>query len=372
MNIKRPLILNIYHVCCRLIPLLLYGMTIPIDAGYKSTTGRISFDTNKDGSPEMIIDNEGITIHNTINRGIQTVSSNVTLSTNSLILADTSESTLTLTLPYAGNVSGRTYTIKKTKQDNSLYLTVSDNYIDDARIINVGDLTSGWYPSIDVVSDGINWHILEISSSWSTVGSANLLAWFPLNVASGSTVSDISKNALILNLNGNANITSGNSAVGKGAVSLDGSGDYLVTSGFSNAYTSFSVTLFAYHTTLNYINDIISRKDGAGAGRTLLYEGDGVITSYVNGVAFASTYTPVAGQWIHYALVYDNGTFKIYADGSEILSFVQTEEGASGEFVFGSHKNNGSNYFHGSLDEIRIYNKALSLNEVQALADMKK
>lgn len=362
-----------YHVCRLLMIAIWIGITTPLFPAFKSTTGTIIFDTNRDGFAEVMIDNDGTTLHHSLNRGFQTVSANTTLSSNSVIFANTSQSTLTLTLPYAGNVIGRTYTIKKTEPDNSLYLTVSDNYIDNSRILDIGELSTGWYPTIDLISDGINWHVLQAGNGGSTVAAANLIAWFPLNHSNGATLSDISSNSLSASLNGDAAVSTANSAIGRGAVSLDGTGDYIVTSGFSESYDYFSVAFFAYHTSIAQLHDMVSREDGTGTGRSLLYESWGdVIAAYVAGTTYNSTYTPATNQWIHYALVYDNGTFYIYADGSLILTFVDNEENASGEFVFGSHKNKASNFFNGLLDDIRIYDKALNIDEVKALSDMRE
>jgi hypothetical protein len=356
-----------------LLLVLLFGASAPLLSAVRGTGGVIEFDADRNGSSEMTVNTNGLTVYHSFNhQGLQTISSNTTLSANSIIFADTSANPLTITLPTASGVSGRTYSIKKTCLENSLTLAASNCFIDKSRTVDVRALTTSWYPTVDLISDGQNWHILNIGAGGSTVASDNLLAWFPLNSSSGNVISDVSSNGYKATLHGNATITSSHTAVGNGAMSLDGDGDYLVTSGFSESYDYFSVTLFAYHTSLTSKNDMIARQDGTGTGRTLLYDGDGVtIMIYVNGAGYDTSYTPTANQWIHYALVYNNGTFTIYANGSEIYSLVQTEENASGEFVFGRHKSNASNFFSGLLDDIRIYDKALSTAEVEALSAMR-
>lgn len=64
--------------------------------------------------------NSTIEISGTIGHGIQTVSSNTTLSGNSVIMVNSSSDNVTVTLPYAGNVIGRHYTIKKISTSNTV------------------------------------------------------------------------------------------------------------------------------------------------------------------------------------------------------------------------------------------------------------
>ena len=112
----------------------------------KSTTGQILFDVNGDTVGEAFLNSTGLglgvtpasnlhvmgnaiisqnlsiggvsgssnlNLHGTLSMAVQSVSANAILSNYSIILADSSSSNITLTLPYAGNVVGREYWIKK-------------------------------------------------------------------------------------------------------------------------------------------------------------------------------------------------------------------------------------------------------------------
>lgn len=57
--------------------------------------------------------NSTLEVHGSIGFGVQNVSDNVTLSENSMVLADTSFGNVTLTLLEASSQSGRKYWIKK-------------------------------------------------------------------------------------------------------------------------------------------------------------------------------------------------------------------------------------------------------------------
>lgn len=99
-----------------------------------------------------------------------------------------------------------------------------------------------------------------------------------------------------------------------------------------------------------------------------------------------SNYANLFDRWTNHTLTYDAGTstFKYYINGSVGTSGVSSWGGAitfanSGPMVFGcvhfqttpTLANHGSepwaSYLTGSLDEIRIYNKALSAEDVNAL-----
>jgi len=81
--------------------------------------------------------------------------------------------------------------------------------------------------------------------------------------------------------------------------------------------------------------------------------------------------------WHHYAVNYDsqNGT-RIYKD-AKIYATQRSSVGGSvtsalpssvqAPFMLGAAESN-SEYFDGSLDEVRVYNRPLSAEEIQALA----
>jgi len=98
----------------------------------------------------------------------------------------------------------------------------------------------------------------------------------------------------------------------------------------------------------------------------------------------------IFGKWTNFALSYDNAshTFKLYLNGSLVVTDVDANFGNlhfvnSGKLVFGTvhfmtspSQTTGSgsqpwaSYLTGQLDEVRIYNKALSDNEVNALVKL--
>ena len=71
--------------------------------------------------------------------------------------------------------------------------------------------------------------------------------------------------------------------------------------------------------------------------------------------------------WTHLALTYDGATLCLYVNGVQVSSLARTGNLATsahpleigGDSIFGQ-------YFQGTIDEVRIYNQALSLSEIHA------
>jgi ABC-type dipeptide/oligopeptide/nickel transport system ATPase subunit len=86
------------------------------------------------------------------------------------------------------------------------------------------------------------------------------------------------------------------------------------------------------------------------------------------GVTFVDGSTDALFQtWIHVCMTYDGSTIELYMNG-----YHESSVGASGSLNITSqslqigHYSTGSNYFPGSIDDIRIYDRALSAEEVES------
>jgi hypothetical protein len=115
-----------------------------------------------------------LNIHGSIGMSVQLVSANVTLDQNTTVLVNSSSDNVVLTLPYAGNVSGRIYTIKKTTLENSVQVRGGGNFIDD---FSTYELSSGNMDSFKVISNGNHWYILSETDGVSSV------LWTPADTA---------------------------------------------------------------------------------------------------------------------------------------------------------------------------------------------
>lgn len=99
------------------------------------------------------------------------------------------------------------------------------------------------------------------------------------------------------------------------------------------------------------------------AGRAAIRYGNG--TSYVGGV---NSVTSVVGGWHHVAATFDGGTIRLFVDGVEKGSvsaptFSYSPWANTARIGYGS----GTSTFHGSMDDFRLYSRALSGAEVSDL-----
>jgi Concanavalin A-like lectin/glucanases superfamily len=138
---------------------------------------------------------------------------------------------------------------------------------------------------------------------------------------------------------------------------------------------AFTIALF-----VNRTGDgtLVSRR--AVGARGFLYRfniAGGTLAASINSSngarADLTTSRPVpARQWVHVAAVYDRMTLRLYLDGQNVGE--QPYELAIGPensalFVGGSESaSQGEDLFFGSVDEVLLYNRALSAPEVGALA----
>lgn len=75
-----------------------------------------------------------------------------------------------------------------------------------------------------------------------------------------------------------------------------------------------------------------------------------------------------ANTWTHLAATYDGGNLNLYVNGKKVAT--QAVSGAmsasDGALRIGGNSVWGSEYFAGYIDEVRIYNRALTANEIQS------
>jgi hypothetical protein len=195
-----------------------------------------------------------------------------------------------------------------------------------------------------------------------------------------NTNTDDSGNGHVANLlNGAAYST--NSAEGAASVALDGTNGY-VSVGTIALSNQFTVAMWARIPTGATNIQTLAANSGGGfssdgfrffvnsyqtANRRIILEtGNGTAGLSVN----SNTNTFSLDQWNHVALVADHaaGTASIYYNGAQVASgSIRTDFNLTGAVTLGAF-GGGSSPLAGNLDDVRIYNRALSTNEIAALA----
>jgi chitodextrinase len=213
--------------------------------------------------------------------------------------------------------------------------------------------------------------MLFIAGSTS-VGAApsGLVAAYSFDAGSGTTLADASGT-------GNTGTIAGAtwSSAGKngGALSFDGSGDMVTVAGSPSLDVNAAVTLEAWvrPTTLGGDWRTVLVKERPGHLNYALYAHDGGPgpSGHVNvgGSDRFSAAPPVpANAWTHLATTYDGTSLKLYVNGvvATTLAVGGPIATATNPLRIGGNSVWGE-WFSGLIDDVRVYNRALSPSEIQ-------
>ena len=203
---------------------------------------------------------------------------------------------------------------------------------------------------------------------------ADLVGWWRLDDGSGTTAADSSGNGNDGTIQGDPQWVAGK--VG-GALEFDGDGDYVDCGNDAVFDITEEITLSVW---IN-ANDILNGEHNCWLGKGdntyaikhqsgnnlefFVYDGSWHATNYTTDIASLN------GDWHHMAGTFDGTELKFYLDGEMVLSsaFSGTIGTATHSVTIGENSQATGRFFDGMLDDARIYNEALSQDQIQA--DMK-
>lgn len=381
--------------------------TFNVDSSVKSSNGNIRFYTNSNSSDKYIINTTGLgvgtilpqsnlhvdgnalisnslhvgdvygqsnlNISGTVGFSLETLSSNTTLSTNSFIMADCSLQDVLVTLPYPGNCIGRVYGVKKIDSINSLYINGGGNSIDDLGALEITS-ANNTLPYIEVISSSDKWNIIGSYSSFDTIASGNLIAWWKLDENDGVVVSDSSLNDHSGSKYNSDYGTSGNGWVSGwsgSAIQFDGIDDHLdMGNKFSLSSSDFTISFWLRYDSGSAHTDRVMDKNGASGWDIIWFNTSKIYFESKNGTwKGVGSSNSLSNGFNHIAFVKSGVTMSVYLNG------VLDNSGSMHADVADSAENlnigsNGSGlYLHGAIDDIRFYNKALSSIEIKSLSN---
>src|SRR5207244_850713 len=116
-------------------------------------------------------------------------------------------------------------------------------------------------------------------------------------------------------------------------------------------------------------------KEGSGELAYGLYSNTGMSTpagglslgGAGESIARGPTQLPVGSSWSYLAVTYDGSTVRLYVNGADVgdLAVARRIDVTSGALRIGGNSVLGE-YFNGLVDDVRVYNRALSASDVQA------
>ena len=391
----KPIILN----------LIIFFLNCYAFASVISTSGNIQFDTSNDGSIEMNLSAHGLSIakpiasanldvsgngivsdtltvgtsntgssnlyvSGTFGYGFQTVSDNATLGNSSIVFADSSSDNITLTLPYAGNVRGRIYTIKKRSDSNNIWIVGGGNFIDNLSTAELSNTTGG-QSYLKVMSDGSQWYSLGQSNDVGEVAASHLKGWWTLGQTSGTSVSDSSGQGNHGTLSGTT--FSGCTVTGKigSALSFDGSNDYVDLPDTPIQGTQWTISLWA-KTPTSFSGDPINRfafgSNHSGEKRSYLgHDATGDLHARIGDAADFGTFQLVVSTWYHLVLRLDGGNGEVFVDTLSKGTANGITYNGSLNLSIGCYNDGAGSHWLGTIDDVRIYNKALNDGEIRTI-----
>lgn len=215
--------------------------------------------------------------------------------------------------------------------------------------------------------------------------SAGLVGHWQLDETSGFTAHDASPlglDATLINMD-----PPGDWVAGKidGGLDFDGNNDYVVSADHDSLDNSQYLTLsvWVYPTTLDgNPRCAVSKRinfDNQNSYGVFFYTGNRLFVD-INGNndRFNSNTIFTPNQWYHLAVVYDgtqptNSRVRLYVNGNIDKTAAESSNSISNtpsQFYIGLLNGNGSGYFRGIIDDVRVYRKALTATQIQVLYQM--
>ena len=203
---------------------------------------------------------------------------------------------------------------------------------------------------------------------------AGLVAAYGFNETAGTQVVDASGQGNSGTISGATRTTAGKFG---GALSFNGTSAWVTVNDAASLDLTTGMTIEAWvnPSALTGWRSVVL-KEAPGGLAYALYSGNNASrpAGYVHladDIGVHGTTAMVANVWTHLAVTYDGTTLRLFVNG--VLARTQSAPGAAiataGALRIGGNAPWGE-YFRGLIDEVRIYNRALDVNEIQA--DMTK
>ena len=256
-----------------------------------------------------------------------------------------------------------TITVKPLDQTTFAYSGTSFPKVGTASVTSLPGTSGGTYSATPGLS--IDSSTGEIDLANSTIGTYKIFyqtAGSSTSCANNGIIENFGVTAAALTLLDN-----------NAAMSFNGTDQYINAGNDSSLAISgdFTISLWVNQTTTTAFSYLL---DKGGAGSSINYRG-GINSSnqiyfQINGNSLTSTGTITNGTWSHIVLVKSGTSMNIYIDNNAETPATAPATAYTGtENLEIGRQTGGANYLNGKLDEVAIFNKALSLLEVGLIYD---
>ena len=178
-----------------------------------------------------------------------------------------------------------------------------------------------------------------------------------------------------------ATLTSDRFGNEKSAFSFDGAGNTILANmknmpsidspiSFSWWFYNEKLPVFTTSSGAQNMIVVVNRDEGIGVQAGFRSPGYGTLgfdTWNWGGGTLLQVSTPEAKKWYHCVYSFDGSTHHFYLNAKEITrSNEKTQKGTPTVLMLGNYPS-GKQYFEGKLDEVCIYNRALTVSEIELL-----
>jgi len=196
----------------------------------------------------------------------------------------------------------------------------------------------------------------------------NLVGWWTLDEGEGTTAVDWSGHGNHGEIRGNAQWVDGYQ---RGTVELDGKDDFIDLGNPPNLPSGTSARSVSAWVTTNSLSSGWAVAVGYGSPAASQANGFARNGRLLSGFGYGNDLTVEnfwqIGVWYHLCLTYDGTMAKLYADGVQLLSEAKEWNLTPSRARIGRQINDAAEFWNGLVDDVRIYNKVLTAEEIQQL-----
>jgi hypothetical protein len=188
-----------------------------------------------------------------------------------------------------------------------------------------------------------------------------LVAYYPFN----GNVNDLTSNGRNLTVHGDPTLVEGkDNSSNNSAYSFDGVGDYLEYTTDIPSFDNYTISLWAKPASVGTYEAMFSSSGVSTNGFQIDSDGTNFHIRIAGGGSLVLSAAQI-GKWTFIAFTYDGTNSIGYIDS------VSDNESTGGTTEFNRFRigknRNGNAFYAGAIDELRIYNRALTASEISSL-----
>jgi hypothetical protein len=201
---------------------------------------------------------------------------------------------------------------------------------------------------------------VEINQTTTTIDNS-LVAYYPFN-GNANDLTDNGRNLAVFDI---TNLIAGKDNSPNSAYSFDGVGDYLEYTTDFPSFDNYTISLWAKPASAGTYEAMFSSDNNSGRGFQIDLDGSNFRIRIAGGGSLVLGTALLNGDWTFIAFTYD-GTNYIGYMNDNITESVPGGTTEFDRFRIGRNRN-GNTYFAGAIDELKIYNRALTASEISSL-----